>query len=55
MKAAALHEVGGVPRYEEFPDPVAGAGGVIIDLRAVAVERAIAAGTCGGRRLVVVS
>ncbi|KAB8188940.1 zinc-binding dehydrogenase [Nonomuraea phyllanthi] len=48
MKAAVLHEVGGVPRYEDFPDPVAGDGEVIIDVKAVAVEnvdKAIAAGT----------
>ncbi|MBM7787122.1 quinone oxidoreductase family protein [Tenggerimyces flavus] len=48
MKAAVLHEVGGVPRYEDFPDPVAGEGEVVIDVRAVAVEnvdKAIAAGT----------
>ena len=30
MKAAVLHQVGGIPRYEDFPDPVAGAGEVII-------------------------
>jgi NADPH2:quinone reductase len=24
MKAAVLHEVGGVPRIEDFPDPVPG-------------------------------
>ncbi|MFK4041573.1 hypothetical protein ACI2LC_37680 [Nonomuraea wenchangensis] len=43
-----LHEAGGIPRYEDFPDPVAGDGEVIIDVRAVAVEnvdKAIAAGT----------
>ncbi|MGW0202765.1 zinc-binding dehydrogenase [Nonomuraea sp. NPDC003201] len=48
MKAAVLHEVGGIPRYEDFPDPVAGDGEVIIDVKAVAVEnvdKAIAAGT----------
>jgi NADPH2:quinone reductase len=48
MKAAVLHEIGGVPRYEDFPDPVAGEDEVIIDVRAVAVEnvdKAIAAGT----------
>ncbi|WP_019926021.1 zinc-binding alcohol dehydrogenase family protein [Nocardia sp. BMG111209] len=48
MKAAVLHELGGVPRYEDFPDPVAGEGEVIVTVRAVAVEnvdRAIAAGT----------
>jgi NADPH:quinone reductase-like Zn-dependent oxidoreductase len=47
MKAAVLHEVGGVPRYEDFPDPVAGEGEVIIDVLAVAVEnvdKLIAAG-----------
>jgi NADPH2:quinone reductase len=38
MKAAVLHDVGGVPRYEEFPDPVAGDGEVIIEVLAVAVE-----------------
>ncbi|MEU4232959.1 zinc-binding alcohol dehydrogenase family protein [Nonomuraea sp. NPDC026600] len=48
MKAAVLHEVGGIPRYEDFPDPVADDGEVIIDVKAVAVEnvdKAIAAGT----------
>jgi NADPH:quinone reductase-like Zn-dependent oxidoreductase len=48
MKAAVLHEVGGIPRYEEFPDPVAGEGEVIIEVKAVAVEnidKMIAAGT----------
>jgi NADPH:quinone reductase-like Zn-dependent oxidoreductase len=47
MKAAVLHEVGGVPRYEDFPDPVAGEDEVIIDVLAVAVEnvdKLIAAG-----------
>ena len=48
MKAAVLHEVGGIPRYEDFPDPVAGEGEVIIEVKAVAVEnvdKQIAAGT----------
>ena len=48
MKAAVLHEIGGVPRYEDFPDPVAGDDEVIIDVKAVAVEnvdKRIAAGT----------
>ncbi|MGH3375497.1 MAG: quinone oxidoreductase family protein [Actinoallomurus sp.] len=38
MKAAVVHEIGGVPRYEDFPDPVAGRDEVIIDVKAVAVE-----------------
>jgi len=38
MKAAVLHELGGIPRYEDFPDPVAGEGEVIIEVKAVAVE-----------------
>jgi NADPH:quinone reductase-like Zn-dependent oxidoreductase len=38
VKAAVLHEVGGVSRYEEFPAPVAGEGEVIVDVKAVAVE-----------------
>ncbi len=48
MKAAVLHEAGGIPRYEDFPDPIPGDGEVIIDVKAVAVEnvdKAIAAGT----------
>ena len=48
MKAAVLHEIGGIPRYEDFPDPVAAADEVIIDVKAVAVEnvdKRIAAGT----------
>jgi NADPH2:quinone reductase len=48
MKAAVLHERDGVPRYEDFPDPVAGAGEVIVEVVAAAVEnvdRAVAAGT----------
>jgi NADPH:quinone reductase-like Zn-dependent oxidoreductase len=48
MKAAVLHELGGIPRYEDFPDPVAGEGEVIIDVKAVALEnvdKLVAAGT----------
>ncbi|MEV5720536.1 zinc-binding alcohol dehydrogenase family protein [Amycolatopsis mediterranei] len=48
MKAAVLHEVGGIPRYEDFPDPVPGQDEVIIDVKAAAVEnvdKLIAAGT----------
>ncbi|MFY9930755.1 MAG: zinc-binding alcohol dehydrogenase family protein [Streptosporangiaceae bacterium] len=48
MKAAVLHELGGVPRYEDFPDPVAGDDEVIIEVKAVAVEnvdKMVAAGT----------
>ncbi|MFC7533292.1 zinc-binding alcohol dehydrogenase family protein [Actinoplanes sp. GCM10030250] len=48
MKAAVLHQVGSVPRYEDFPDPVAGDGEVVIEVKAVAVEnvdKQIAAGT----------
>ncbi|MBY8861636.1 zinc-binding alcohol dehydrogenase family protein [Nocardia sp. CA2R105] len=47
MKAAVLHEVGGVPKYEDFADPVAGEGEVVLEVRAVAVEnvdKMIAAG-----------
>ncbi|MEV8636654.1 zinc-binding alcohol dehydrogenase family protein [Streptosporangium sp. NPDC051023] len=48
MKAAVLHEVGGVPRYEDFPDPVAAEDEVLIEVKAVAIEnvdKLIAAGT----------
>jgi D-arabinose 1-dehydrogenase-like Zn-dependent alcohol dehydrogenase len=33
MKAALLHEIGGVPRYEDFPDPVSGDDEVVIDVK----------------------
>jgi threonine dehydrogenase-like Zn-dependent dehydrogenase len=36
MKAAVLHEIGGIPRYEDFPDPVPGDGEVMIEVKAVA-------------------
>ena len=48
MKAAVLHEIGGIPRFEDFPDPAAGDDEVVIDVMAVAVEnvdKRIAAGT----------
>lgn len=48
MKAAVLHEIGGVPRYEDFPDPVPNDGEVVLRVLAVAVEnvdKAVAAGT----------
>jgi NADPH:quinone reductase-like Zn-dependent oxidoreductase len=48
MKAAVVHEVGGLPRYEDFPDPVAGDDEVLVEVRAVAVEnvdKAVVAGT----------
>lgn len=48
MKAAVLHEIGGIPTYEDFPDPDASEGETILDVVAVAVEnidKMIAAGT----------
>nr|WP_062337330.1 zinc-binding alcohol dehydrogenase family protein [Herbidospora sakaeratensis] len=48
MKAAVVYEPGGAPRYDDFPDPVAADGEVVIDVKAVAVEnvdKAIAEGT----------
>jgi NADPH:quinone reductase-like Zn-dependent oxidoreductase len=53
VKAAVLHEVGGVPRYEQFPDPVAGEGEIVLDVKAVAVEnvdKMVAAGRHYARR-----
>ena len=52
MKAAVLHEVGGVPRYEDFPDPVPQDGEVLIEVRAVAVEN-VDRTDLRGKRLVV--
>lgn len=38
MKAAVLHQFGGIPKYEDFPDPVAGEGEVLIEVLAVGLE-----------------
>src|SRR5215467_8391759 len=48
MKAAVLHELGKAPRYEEFAEPQAEAGEVLVRVRAAslkAVDRQMAAGT----------
>lgn len=48
MKAAVVDRAGGVPRYQDFPDPEVGEGQVRVRVEAVAVEnvdRAIVAGT----------
>jgi NADPH:quinone reductase-like Zn-dependent oxidoreductase len=47
MKAAVVNHAGGVPHYQDFPDPEVGEGEVIVTVEAVAVEnvdRAIVAG-----------
>jgi NADPH:quinone reductase-like Zn-dependent oxidoreductase len=38
MKAAVLHHFGEAPRYEDFPDPVAGEDQLLIQVKAVALE-----------------
>lgn len=38
MKAAVIHEFGSIPRYEDFKDPVADAGDLIVHVKAVALE-----------------
>jgi|SRR5580658_6020753 NADPH:quinone reductase-like Zn-dependent oxidoreductase len=38
MKAAVLREFGSVPRCEEYPDPVPGAGQLLVQVKAVALE-----------------
>jgi len=38
MHAAVLHTLGKVPRYEEFPEPVAGDGEVIVHVHAAALK-----------------
>ncbi len=48
MKAAVVDRAGGVPRYQDFPDPTVEEGQVLVTVEAVAVEnvdRAIVAGT----------
>lgn len=38
MRAAVLHEFGSLPRYEEFSEPTAGPGEVLVHVKAVALE-----------------
>ncbi len=48
MKAAALHELGKPPRYEDFAEPTAGANEVIVQVRASSlksVDKQLAAGS----------
>jgi NADPH:quinone reductase-like Zn-dependent oxidoreductase len=48
VKAAVVDHAGGIPHYEDFPDPEVGEGQVLLTVEAVAVEnvdRAIVAGT----------
>ena len=48
MKAAVLHELGRVPRFEEFSEPAAGAGEAIVRVRAASlkpIDKQLAAGT----------
>ena len=48
MNAAVLHALGKPPRYEEFPEPIAGEGEVIVHVHAAAlkpVDKQIASGS----------
>jgi NADPH:quinone reductase-like Zn-dependent oxidoreductase len=48
VKAAVVDRAGGVPRYQDFPDPAVEEGQVLVTVEAVAVEnvdRAVVAGT----------
>ncbi len=48
MRGAVLHELGKTPRYEEFPDPAAGEGEVIVQVRAASlkpVDKQLASGS----------
>ncbi len=48
MKAAVLHQLGASPKYQDFPDPVAGPDEILVRVKAVALEnvdKAMANGT----------
>lgn len=48
MNAAVLHALGKTPRYEQFPDPAAGEGEVIVDVAAASlkpIDRQLALGS----------
>lgn len=48
MNAAVLHSLGSVPRCESFPEPAAGEGEVVVEVRAASlkpVDRQLASGS----------
>ncbi|HJP60612.1 MAG TPA: hypothetical protein VJ865_11450 [Gemmatimonadaceae bacterium] len=48
MKAAVLHALGKAPRYEDFPDPEAGANKVVVKVKAASlknIDKSMASGT----------
>ncbi|MFI5152683.1 MAG: zinc-binding alcohol dehydrogenase family protein [Chitinophagales bacterium] len=48
MKAAVIHKFGDTPKYQDFPDPIAGQGEKLIEVKASALEnldKMLAAGT----------
>jgi NADPH:quinone reductase-like Zn-dependent oxidoreductase len=48
MKAAVLHHFGGIPGYEDFPDPIPEKDEILVLVKAVALEhidKALAKGT----------
>lgn len=48
MDAAVLHTLGKPPRYEQFPEPIAGDGEVIVHVRAASlkpVDKQLASGS----------
>ncbi len=47
MKAAVLHELGGKPKYDEFPAPVANAGASVLRVAAAGVHHLILARASG--------
>ena len=38
VKAAVLHQLGSVPKYEDFPDPVPGEGQLLMNVKAASVK-----------------
>ncbi len=48
MKAAVIHQFGQVPKFEDFPEPVANAGDVSVQVKAVILDYAVKALAGGG-------
>lgn len=41
MKAAVINKFGGVPQYQDFPDPTPSAGDIVIQVKAVVLENMV--------------
>jgi hypothetical protein len=49
MKAAVIDALGHLPRFEDFPEPTAGEGELVVNVRAAALHPVVRARASGGK------